>query len=43
MPERIKRVSHVKSKNESMIRSCPPARFARDLLDLAITVIHRPQ
>ena len=43
IPERIKRVSHVESRNESVIRPCPPVRFARDLLDLAITVIHHLQ
>lgn len=43
MPERIKRVSHVESRNESVIRSCPLVRFAHDLLDLAITVMHHLQ
>ena len=43
MPERIKRVSHVESRNESAIRSYPPVHFAHDLLDLAITVMHHLQ
>jgi hypothetical protein len=43
MLERIKRVSHVESRNESAIRSYPPVRFAHDLLDVVITVMHRLQ
>jgi hypothetical protein len=39
MPEHIKRVFHVESRNESVIRSCLPVRFARNLLDVTITVM----